>query len=138
MSRSRQKIKGRKESGSFISIPKQVLESEQYASLRPHSVKLLIDLAAQYNGKNNGDLCAAWSMMEKRGWRSKGTLYRAVRQLLKTEFIQLTQQGGKHKPSLYAVTFKAVDECNGKLEIKATAVAANTWKQIRIRAPGEY
>ncbi|WXG51455.1 MAG: hypothetical protein RNU03_11300 [Candidatus Sedimenticola sp. (ex Thyasira tokunagai)] len=129
MAQSRAKIKGRKERGSFIAIPKIVVESEQYSKLSSHSVKLLIDLSAQYNGSNNGDLCAAWSMMVKRGWRSKGTLYRAVSELITTGFILLTRQGGKHKASLYAVTFKPIDECKGKLEVKATVVAPATWKK---------
>lgn len=129
MALKRQRVKGRKESGSFIAIPKEILESEQYAQLRPWSVKLMIDLYAQYNGKNNGDFCAAWSIMKKRGWQSKGPLYRAVKELLKTGFIMQTRQGGKHKASLYAVTFKAIDECGGKLEVNPTPVPPATWKK---------
>ncbi len=128
MARSRIKAKGRKERGSFIAVPKQILESPQYASLSAWSVKLLIDIYAQYNGKNNGDLAAAWSMMNPKGWKSKGTLSRSVNQLLKTGFLIQTRQGGKHKASLYAVSFQAIDECGGKLEIASTAVAPATWK----------
>ena len=63
MALSRQRVKGRKERGSFIAVPKQILESPQYASLSAWSVKLLFDIYAHYNGKNNGDLSAAWLMM---------------------------------------------------------------------------
>jgi len=40
----------------------------------PNSYNLGVnDLGRQYNGKNNGDLCATWSMMAKRGWSSRST-----------------------------------------------------------------
>ena len=128
MPRTRERTKGRKERGSFIAVPKQILESPQYAKLSAWSVKLLIDIYAQYNGKNNGDLCAAWSVMKPKGWKSKGTLSRAVTQLLQTGFLIQTRQGGKHKASLYAVSFQPVDECGGKLEVASTVTAPATWK----------
>lgn len=89
----------------------------------------MIDLYAQYNGKNNGDLCAAYSMMQKHGWRSKGTLARALTELVNAGFILITRQGGKHKANLYAVTFRGVDECGGKLDINPTPVPPNTWNK---------
>lgn len=129
MASKREKTKARKESGAFLAIPTQIPLSEQYANLGAWGVKLLIDLYAQYNGKNNGDLCAAFSMMKKRGWRSKGTLNKAITDLTNAGFIMQTRQGGKHKASLYAVTFRGVDECGGKLEIKPTPVPTNAWKK---------
>lgn len=122
------KTKARRGLEPFVSIPKQILLSDQYAKLGAWSVKLLLDLSAQYNGKNNGDLCAAFSMMQKRGWRSKGTLAKALTELTDAGFISKARQGGKHKPSLYAVTFRGVDECGGKLEVKPSPVPTNAWK----------
>lgn len=135
MALSRQKIKGRKESGPFLAIPTQIPLSDQYANLGGWGVKLLIDLYAQYNGKNNGDLCAAFSMMQKRGWRSKGTLSHALTELTNAGFILKTRQGGKHKANLYAVTFRGVDECSGKLDINPMPVAPNTWKKKLTSVP---
>ena len=137
MVKKRENIKGRKESGRFLAIPTQIPLSDQYAKLGAWSVKLLIDLYTQFNGKNNGDLCAAWSMMCKRGWRSKGTLSRSITNLIDEGFILKTRQGGKHKASLYAVTFRGVDECNGKLDIKPIPVPPNTWKKIENVTPHE-
>jgi hypothetical protein len=131
MASKREKIKGRRESGQFLNIPTQIPLSNQYANLGAWSVKLLIDLYTQYNGSNNGDLCAAFSMMKKRGWRSKGTLSNALTELTNAGFILKTRQGGKHKASLYAVTFRAIDECKGKLDIDPTPVPPNTWKKIK-------
>lgn len=130
MALTRKKTKARRESGTFLAIPKQIPLSEQYANLGAWGVKLLLDLYAQYNGKNNGDLCAAFSMMKKRGWRSKGTLNKAITELTNAGFIMKTRQGGKHKASLYAVTFRGVDECGGKLEVKPSPVPTNAWKKL--------
>lgn len=129
MGRTRLKTKGRRESGSFAAIPCVILESEEYAALSAPAVKALLDLFAQYRGSNNGDLTAAWSIMNKRGWRSKDSLYRALRMLQDMGWIIKTRQGGKHRCSLYAVTWRAVDACGGKLDIAATRTPANTWKE---------
>ncbi len=120
--------KGRRESGSFVAVPHAVLEHENYARLKPRAVKLLLDLYGQYRGNNNGDFSMAWSMMEKRGWTSRDQLNKARKQLLETGWIVLTRQGGKHLPSLYAVTFLAIDECKGKLDMRSTKTALGYWK----------
>lgn len=138
MARAREKSKNRKTTAAFLAIPKNLLDSEQYASLSAHAVKLFLDLGAQFNGKNNGDLCLAWSLMNPRGWKSKSTLHRAKDELMNTGFITLTRQGGKHVPSLYALTFKSIDECDGKLEVTPTITAPNTWKKNTIAAPYAY
>ena len=110
-------------------MPHDVLNSESYASLTAQAVKLLLDLGAQYRGSNNGDLCAAWTLMVKRGWKSKATLYRAIRELEQKGFIYKTRQGGRHCASLYAITWQPIDECGGKLDVRPTNVALGYWRQ---------
>lgn len=95
--------------GRFLLLPEQLLNHPNYLSLSAIAVKLFIDLGAQYYGKNNGDLCIAYSLMEKRGWKSKGTLHKAKKELIDKKFIEVSRQGGKHKASLYALTFKPID-----------------------------
>jgi len=134
MSRSYSKAKGRREQGSFLALPFSVLEHENFATLPAWSTKLLLDLCTQLRFQKggtatNGDLSASWSMMRKRGWRSKGTLYAAIRDLKDRGFIIVSRQGGRHKASLYAVTWLAVDECKGKLDIKPTKSAPGLWRQ---------
>ena len=135
MAHSRYKAKGRRESGRFVALPATVLDSPQYALLPAQAVKLLVDLLAQYNGSNNGDLCATWSLMKRRGWRSRDTLDRALNDLLGSRFVVKTRQGqkgylgGQRIPTLYAVTWKGIDDCGGKLDVKPNPVPLNTWKQ---------
>lgn len=125
----RERAKGRRETGDFHQVPTRLLRSRCWYSLSSKSVKLFWDLYVQYNGFNNGDLSMTWSQMEKRGWRSRETLNNARLELIEHRLIVQTRQGGKHWPSLYAVTFRSIDDCNGKHDLKETKVASNEWRQ---------
>jgi len=128
MTRSRLKATGRADYGSYFKVPKIVTSDPAYFALGAWSVKLLIDLASQYHGSNNGDLCCTWSMMKKVGWKSPATLHKAKKQLEESGFIQLTRQGGLPKCSLYALTWEGIDECKGKLDVLSTAVGSYRWR----------
>lgn len=128
MADARLKAKGRQTSGFFFAMPHHILESEKYACLSSKAVKLLLDLGGQYRGNNNGDLTVAWKIMERRGWRSRDTLGKALKELLDSGFIIKTRQGGKNRPCLYALTWKGIDECRGKLDIPSSSVPLNLWK----------
>jgi hypothetical protein len=112
-----------------VPLPIHVLQSQELASLRPKAVKLLVDLLAQHRRENNGDLCASWTLMRKRGWRSKETLSGALAELREKGWLTLTRQGGRHKASLYAVSFFSIDYCGGKLDVDATASPSNAWRR---------
>lgn len=114
----------------FIPFPRRVLDSEEITMLSSHATKLLVDFLAMSNGKNNGDLCATWSMMKKRGWTSGASLSKAKAELIEKGFIVLTRQGGRNKADLYGLTFYAIDECNNKLDvhIKPTIRPPDNWK----------
>ena len=118
--------------GGFAALPHHVLESSKFAMLSSQATKLLIDLLAQYKGKNNGDLCAAMTLLKKRGWRSSESLQRAKQELLHTGFIVVSRKGGRHKPDLYAITFYRINECIeksglSKIEISPTFSPSNDW-----------
>lgn len=120
--------KQKREAGGFAAVPFTMLRSAQFAALTPHAVKLIFDLLAQYNLRNNGDLAMSFEKgMRPRGWKSKDTLNKARQELVDAGFIVLTRQGGLHRCSLYAVTFYAIDDCGGKLEVGATRTPLGTW-----------
>lgn len=122
----------------FAGIPVRVMETRKYANLGAWAVRLLLEFARQYKGQkfgNNGDLSCAWSDMKERGWHSKGTLSRAVRELQEAGFIVRTRMGWKNRCALYAITWQPIDECidrktqRSKLEeMNPTVVAPGTWK----------
>lgn len=134
---SRQKIKGRKETGTFLRVPTSVLESPNFCSLSNKAKALLLDIGARFNGFNNGDLAATYAMMKARGWKSKDTLSRALNELLDAGMIELTRQGGLHGPSLYAFTWLPIEYCNGKLDVAATRVASGNWRRPVTAGPAE-
>ena len=133
MARTRLKAKGRRESGAFVPLPVSVLNHRNFLGLSAKAVKLLIDLCAQLRFKrggpiNNGDLTAAWSIMQERGWHSKETLQNALEELRHYGFLTLTRQGGRNLCSLFAVTWWAIDDCGGKLDVSETRVPSNDWR----------
>ena len=112
--------KHKQDGGAFLKLPLSVVNSRAYLDAGAHARMLLIDLFAQYRGNNNGDLCAAWKLMKPRGWRSEDTLAKAKRELLDAALIVEARKGARpNKASLYAVTWCALDDCGGKLDISA-------------------
>lgn len=123
----------RSEIGQFAAMPHAVLKTRKYASLDGWAAKLLLDLTRQYNGRNNGDLTAAWTVMREHGWRSKGTLNRAIKRLREVGFIVTTRQGWNRNCSLYALTWHPIDECmdregRHKHDAKPTLRPPGCWK----------
>lgn len=119
----------RNEKGGYVPIPHCVIRSHGFGKLSAYAVKLLIDLLSQYYGSNNGDLHATFSLLRKRGWKSKGTLNKAIKELIESGFAEISRQGGRNKCSLYAVTFYAIDDCKGKLDIQPTSRPTSLWKK---------
>lgn len=119
--------------GPFLKVPLSVLNSVAYVQLSSHAKALLFDLYAQFRGNNNGDLGAAWKLMKPRGWKSEATLQKAKRELLDSGLVAETRKGARpNKASLYAVTWWALDECGGKLDMSAKGFPRSAY---RLRDP---
>ena len=129
MANSRARAKGRRESGNFAALPYSVLRHPNYISLSPRAVKLLLDFCSFYNGKNNGDFTAAWTVIKERGWKSRDQVFKAQQELEEKGFILRTRQGGRHLCNLFAITFYAIDDCDGKLDRPATNTAPGDWRK---------
>ena len=118
----------------FLGIPLSVFETEAYRSLKASSVKMLVDLAKQYNGYNNGDFTAAYSVLKKHGWKSKGTIQSAIKELIDKGFIVRTRNARFQNPNatcaLYGVTWRTIDACNDKLDIRPTKIPTNNFKNF--------
>lgn len=98
----------------FIRLPHQVIESPAFFALNHAAKSLLIDIAAQYAGRNNGQMRTSFEFMKARGWKSKDTLTRATRELLEHGFIHQTVIGHRpNKASWYAVTWWTLDRHPG-------------------------
>lgn len=122
---ARAKSKSTKSSPRFAGIPHTVMHHPDYISLSPNAIRLLLELAMQFNGYNNGDLSAAWTLMKKRGFRSQTTLNVALQELMQKRLIERTREGRFLNPgrlcALYALAWQPVHACPGKqLEIGPT------------------
>jgi len=138
--KKRKRQRGRTTAGRFVSLPHVVLEASSYINLSPRAVKLLLDIAFQYDGRNNGNLTVAWGFMEERGWSSKDTLSKAVQDLIEANLIVKTRTGRFMNPGarcdLYAITWQAIDECPGKdLEVAPTATPPRKFSLERSKNP---
>lgn len=125
---NRRRAKGRSENGSFIAIPHVVLRSQAYASLTLPERALLLDLAGLYRYGSNGAITATWTVMRALGWRSRDTLRRALTGLQAAGFIELCRQGGRHFPSLYALTWLSIDACGGRLDCPPQVIASHRYR----------
>jgi hypothetical protein len=123
------RAKGRQVSKSFVQFPHDLLNHDSFRTLTPRATKFLVDISAQYNGRNNGDLCAPLSLMKKRNWNSSDQLFKAKREVEQRGLIRVARQGGLNRCNLYALTWFPINECDGKLDVQPTSVAPNDWKR---------
>jgi len=126
------KKKGRSESkGAYFGIPKTVMNHSNFYRLSGNATKLLLWLGKQFNGFNNGDLSATWSQVQNYGFRSKSTLAESRAELLHYRMVIIARHGGTNKPTLYALSWIPIHECNGKLDIDVTKTPCGGWKEIQ-------
>lgn len=130
-----QRTKNRSGKGTYAAKPHHLFRATTSkdkpaltAILSHTAFRLLDNLLAQYNGANNGDLCAARKVMKLYGWNSSGTVDGAITQLIAMGFVERTRVGGRNQCSLYAITWLPIDECGGKLDVKETKVPSSLWK----------
>ena len=119
----------KRDGGAFVTLPLSVISGAAYLGLNAHARMLLFDLAAQYRGDNNGDLCMAWKVMRLRGWKSEATLNKAKCNLLEACLIVETRKGARpNKCSLFALTWYALDDCGGKLDMSVRSFPRGAYK----------
>lgn len=105
------KVNQAKNKGRFAGIPNAVMENRSYLALSFSARSLLLEFAKQYNGHNNGKLCAIPEQLAPRGFRSATTVYNATKELLSSELIILSKLGpkGSRKPHYYALAWQPID-----------------------------
>lgn len=94
----------------FLALPHTVLDAPAFLGLSAPAVRLLIDIARQYSGTNNGRLVCCAKYMEPRGWKSHDTITRARRQLEAAGLIVETRKGMRpNRAAWFAVTWAGLD-----------------------------
>lgn len=107
----RAKHKGRSRDGTgFVALPHVVLDSKAFLSLSASAVRVLLDMARQYTGQNNGRLVACNAYMKTRGWKSNDTTHRAKKELIEAGLLVETRIGMRpNRAAWYALTWLTLD-----------------------------
>lgn len=103
-----------RDGATFLALPHVVLESAAYRGVNTFARALLIDIAMQLKGSNNGRLLCSTAHMKPLGWTSQGTLQKAKADLLSARLLYETVKGQRpHKASWYAVTWIPLERLPG-------------------------
>lgn len=98
-----------------MALPHVLLESESFIGLSGAATRLLLQVAAQYNGTNNGALSASYKVLKEKGFRSKRGISDALDELQEAGLLIKTREGrfNPRVTALYAITWRSIDECPG-------------------------
>lgn len=115
----------KKSTAPFFKLERRLVQSPGYRSLSATARLVLIELMAQSNGKNNGDLSATRTMAREWGIGSPVTLQKALSELESAGWIVQTRSSlfSRHgaRCALYALAWLPIHECPDKgLEIRPT------------------
>jgi hypothetical protein len=115
MGRTKWKAQREKRDGQqFVALPLVVLQSPGYRAASHVARSLLLDIAAQHTGRNNGALVACAKYLQPLGWRSNDTIVRARRELLELGLLLETRKGARpNRAAWYALTWQALDVTDG-------------------------
>jgi len=110
----------------FFMLERRMVQSTGYRSLSATARLVLVELMAQNNGKNNGDLSATRTMAREWGIGSPVTLQKALAELENAGWIIQTRSSlfSRHgaRCALYALAWLPVNECPDKdLEVRPTS-----------------
>lgn len=114
MAKQRRHSKSSRDAGGFLAIPWSVLDSQSYLALSHPAKSLLLEMARQYRGDDNGRMIATLAYLKSRGWTSYDTIQRAKQELLDAGLIYETVKGRRpNRASWYALTWQTLDKLDG-------------------------
>ena len=107
--------------GLFFAMPLAVIQSAQYRGVSSNATRLLWDIAAQHNRKNNGALVCCNKYLDQLGWKSNDTIYKAKCELLEAGLLTETRKGKRpNVASWYALGWLGLEVQLG-LDIKPSS-----------------
>jgi len=103
----------RSEGVIFAMIPVEVLESEAYQAMPDYAVRVLIGLASEYRGGNNGDLSLPLARAKRQGISTQWKVSVGIALLEQAGLIERMRIGlicrGKGVPALFALGWRDID-----------------------------
>ena len=114
---SAKKFKGnrdKRDGRQFLLLPHVVLESPGYRLATHPARSLLIDIAMQYTGHNNGKLVSCAKYLKGKGWNSNATIVRARRDLIDCGLLIETRKGARpNRAAWFALSWLDLDQGQG-------------------------
>jgi hypothetical protein len=123
--------------GQFLRLPHVVLNSTAYRDLSHTERSLLLDIALQFGGKNNGALVACRKYLAPLGWTSNDTVARALKGLVSSGLLTETRKGAKpNRAAWFALTWIDLQVTQG-LDINPRQYVRGSFvdKRINFYAP---
>jgi len=125
-----------REPGGYCAFPWCVIDSQAYQSLSYPAVALLIELARQRQGNDNGRYLLSARHLATRGWHSKDVIERARKELIDSKLIYQTVQGHRpNKASWYALTWYSLDKLPGYDAGAVEGFRRGMYSTFRLPAP---
>lgn len=132
MGRAKHKYKNH-DGSRFVLLPHVVMDSPAYLNLSFSATTMLVDVARQYSGSNNGKLVLCDKALKRRGWNSHATITKAKRELIEAGLLFLTRQGYRpNKASWYALTWLSLD-WTPEMEISLAAFPRGAYLENKSR-----
>lgn len=93
----------KKRNPPFLMLPQAIYDSEEFASLSPAAVRVLLVLIRAHNGTNNGALPCGQAYLGKSAGMSSKTISAAVKALVEVGFVVITRPGSERRSRLAAL-----------------------------------
>ena len=122
---------GRKKGGKrFAMLPITVLESSAVTSLPHAAFRVLVLLAAQFSGYNNGEIGLTAKQAAEAGIGSDQTFYRSLRELETRLLIQQTYPASRvpPRPTMWALTWLPLNDTRYSQANRTPSHAYRAWK----------
>lgn len=114
----------------YALVPLDVLLSEAFRTLPNYALRVLLAVAGQFNGRNNGDLSLTAAEARRFGVASTWQLYAGLDELQRHGLLIKTRQGGKRPMgcTLYALGWVRIHESDKyDVGVGATIKPVNGW-----------
>ena len=114
MAKSYKQSKAKRDGDRYLALPHVVIDSPGYRALGHPARALLIDIARQYTGTNNGQLVACAKYLKPLGWNSNDTVTRALTELKDFNLLIETRMGMRpNRAAWFALGWYQLDAVAG-------------------------
>ncbi len=122
--------------GRFARLPVAVLNHIAVTTLTHAAFRVLVLLAAQFGGFNNGALGITAKQATDAGIGSDKTLYRSLRELELRRLVELTYPASRvpPRPTMWALTWLPLDDTRYSQSTRTPSHAYRDWKPERSAA----